>query len=119
MSTQTKKASSSAEKPHQESRTESKEGQKEATSTAGEIKELARHAPVSGPVPAQLNDTRADGDPILGQFVEVTKGKHEGTYGVFLELEGDNTAVIRARDEIGQRLTVPLTSLKASRAGKR
>lgn len=75
-------------------------------------------APVTGPVPLGLNDRREDGAPVLGAFVEVTEGEHQGTYGVFLGLEGD-TAIIRARDETGQRLTVPFALLRASRAGKR
>lgn len=75
-------------------------------------------APISGPVPAGLNDIREDGAPVIGGFVEVTKGEHEGTYGVFLELHGDE-AVLRARDDTGQRLSVPYDALVASRAGKR
>lgn len=75
-------------------------------------------APVSSPVPPGLNDRRADSEPIIGHFVEVTKGEYEGRYGVFIELEGE-TAVIRARDENSDRFTVPYTSLRQSRAGKR
>lgn len=83
-----------------------------------DIEGLIANSPVTSPVPAGLNDTRADGEPILGGFVEVTKGEHEGDYGVFLELQGTD-AVLRLRDETGQRVVVPVTSLKASRAGKR
>lgn len=86
--------------------------------TKSDVEELAARSPVTSPVPAGLNDTRGDGEPVLGQFVEVTKGEHEGGYGVFLELQGTD-AVLRLRDETGQRVVVPVTSLKASRAGKR
>ena len=86
--------------------------------TKSEVSDLAERAPVTSPVPAGLNDTRGDGEPVLGQFVEVTKGEHEGAYGVFMELQGAD-AVLRLRDETGQRVVVPVTSLKASRAGKR
>lgn len=76
-------------------------------------------APVSSPVPAGLNDTRADNEPILGQFVEVASGKYKGAYGVFLQVEGEDTAIVRTRDENGERIAVPISSLVRSRAGKR
>jgi hypothetical protein len=98
------------------SSTKSESAPKKATKS--DIEELIARSPVTSPVPAGLNDRRADSEPILGQFVEVTKGEHEGDYGVFLELQGTD-AVLRLRDETGQRVVVPVTSLKASRAGKR
>lgn len=76
-------------------------------------------APVTSPVPMGLNDRRADNEPILGHFVEVASGKHKGAYGIFNEVEGENTAVIVTRDENTERITTPISSLVRSRAGKR
>lgn len=76
-------------------------------------------APVSSPVPMGLNDRRADNEPIIGQFVEVASGKHKGAYGVFMEVDNENTAIVRTRDENGERIATPLSSLVRSRAGKR
>ena len=117
-STQTKATSSQSEPHPRKSHPKSDSESSTATMTKSDVNELAERAPATSPIPAGLNDTRGDGEPVLGQFVEVTKGKHEGDYGVFLELQGTD-AVLRLRDETGQRVVVPVTSLKASRAGKR
>lgn len=68
-------------------------------------------APVSSPVPGGLNDIRADDEPVLGHFVEVTSGKHKGRYGVFFEVEGDDVAVVRDR-ATAERVAVPLSSVR-------
>jgi hypothetical protein len=75
-------------------------------------------APVSGPVPPGMNDTRADDQPVIGQFVEVTKGEHKGFFGVFLEAEG-NDAVVRNRSDAGVRIVVPLADLAPSSPNRR
>lgn len=64
-------------------------------------------APVSGPVPPALNDTRADSDAVLGHSVVVTKGEHEGFFGTFIEAAGDN-AIVRSRADAGVRVVVPI-----------
>jgi hypothetical protein len=67
-------------------------------------------APVASPVGPGLNDTRADGEPVVGHFVEVTKGEDKGFFGVLLEVEGE-TAVLRARDAAGVRKPVPFANI--------
>lgn len=76
-------------------------------------------APPAGPFEPGLNDRRADGEPVLGHFVDVTGGEHKGRYGVFESLSADGTAVIRSRDEGSERLVVKYSDLAASRSGKR
>jgi hypothetical protein len=75
-------------------------------------------APVTGPVPPGLNDVRADGEPVVGGFVEVTKGDNKGFFGVFLEAEGDD-AVIGSRADAGYRITVPLADIEPSSPNRR
>jgi hypothetical protein len=77
-------------------------------------------APASSPAPSALNDVRGDEEPVLGHFVEVTSGKHQGRYGVFTEVADDGkTAVVRTRDSATERLAVPLSNLRPSPAGRR
>lgn len=72
------------------------------------------------PVPATINDIREDSAAVLGHFVEVTKGEHEGRYGVFEELGRDGkTAVVRTRDADSMRLTCPVADLVPAEAGRR
>jgi hypothetical protein len=73
-------------------------------------KDVVVPAPVSGPVPPALNDTRADDQPVVGHSVEVTKGDDKGFFGVFVEAEGDN-AVLRGRGDAGVRKVVPLADV--------
>lgn len=76
-------------------------------------------APPAGPFEPGLNDRRADGEPVLGHFVEVTGGEHEGRYGIFDSLSADGTAVVTSRDEHSERIVVKFSDLVASRSGKR
>lgn len=90
-----------------------------ATATTSKNTDPLPAIPLSGPIPAGLNDTRADDAPILGHFVDVVSGEYKGTYGVFLEATADGDAVVRSRDAEAQRLTTPISSLVAADAGKR
>lgn len=90
-----------------------------ATATHSKSADPLPAIPLSGPVPAGLNDRRADDAPVLGQFVDVVSGEYKGTYGVFLEATADGDAVVRSRDAEAQRLTTPISSLVAADAGKR
>lgn len=98
------------------------------TKTTSRKKAAFVPASVTGPQPAQLNDTRADDEAVLGHFVEVTAGEHEGRYGVFIEAQAavdaeDQTkatiAVVRARDNDSDRFSVPIADLVPAEAGRR
>jgi hypothetical protein len=75
-------------------------------------------SPVSSPVPPGLNDRREDGAPVLGHFVEITKGDDKGFFGVFVEAEGEN-AVVRSRSDAGVRKVAPIADLVASDVNRR
>lgn len=77
---------------------------------------LPDNAPV--PVGRTLNDARADGDAVIGHFVDVTGGEYEGRYGVLLEVDGD-TAVVRGRDNDSDRFTTKYSDLVPAQAGRR
>ncbi len=72
------------------------------------------------PAPASINDSRGTGAAVLGHFVSVTGGEHEGRYGVFIEVSEDGkTAVVRTRDSDSERLLVPVKDLRPAQAGLR
>lgn len=91
---------------------------KTTTADARPARGEAIPAPVSGPVPPGLNDRRADGEPVVGHFVEVTKGDDEGFFGIFVEADGTD-AVVRSHSDPGVRKSVPLANLKASSRERR
>jgi hypothetical protein len=70
-------------------------------------------APISGPVAPGLNDTRGDEAPVLGHFVEITKGDDKGFFGVFVELQGE-TAVVRSHRNPNHRVSAPYADIKAA-----
>jgi hypothetical protein len=80
-------------------------------------------SPVSGPVPPGLNDRRADDEPVVGHFVEVTDGEHKGLFGTFTELaETEDTepqAVVVPRDNPLSRVTVPYADITPSSPNRR
>lgn len=78
----------------------------------------------NAPVGPGLNDRRADDEAVLGQFVTITKGEHEGVYGVFTEAFADEDgevtqAVVRSRDNDTARYVVPIADLEPALAGRR
>ena len=75
-------------------------------------------APTSGPAPRGLNDIRGDSAPVLGHAVEVVEGEHQGTFGTFESLEGDQ-AVITPRSAPQSRVTVPVESLRPADVNRR
>jgi hypothetical protein len=71
------------------------------------------------------NEARNDSDALYGHFARVTKGEHQGRYGVvesFVEHGSDGyptKAILRTRDDDTARLTVPYDALERTRAGGR
>lgn len=104
-----------------ESKTKTTKAKAENATAAGP-KEAVHPAVAAAPtpVPAQINDRREDDAPVLGHFVDVVSGEHEGRYGVFETLNSDSkTAVIRSRDAESERLVVKLSDLRPAEAGRR
>lgn len=66
--------------------------------------------PVASPVGPGLNDVRADGEPVVGHFVEVTKGEDKGLFGTLHEVDGE-TAVVIPRNSPGTRRPVPFADI--------
>lgn len=104
-----------------ESKTKTTKAKPEAASAAGP--QEAVHPAVAAaptPVPAGINDRREDDAPVLGHFVDVVSGEHEGRYGVFETLNSDGeTAVVRSRDAESERLVCDLSDLRPAEAGRR
>lgn len=88
---------------------------KSKSSTSSKPKTTAAKAqniptPVNSPVGPGLNDVRADGEPVVGHFVEVTKGEDKGLFGTLHEVDGE-TAVVIPRNSPGTRRPVPFADL--------
>ena len=121
---ETKSTKIRSDKPKSpESKTTPTKAKAETASSAGPKKKEAVHPAVAAaptPVPAQINDRREDDAPVLGHFVDVVSGEHEGRYGVFETLNHDEkTAVVRSRDAESERLVVKLSDLRPAEAGRR
>jgi hypothetical protein len=70
------------------------------------------------PVPPGINDVRDDSAAVLGHFVDVVGGEHEGRYGVFEVVEGKN-AIVRTRDNDSALITCKISDLVPAEAGRR
>lgn len=67
-----------------------------------------------------MNDTRGPADPVLGGFVDVVAGEHEGRYGVLWSIAPNGEdAVVRTRDKFTDLLSVSLADLRPAEAGRR
>jgi len=75
-------------------------------------------APISAPAKPGFNDRREDGAPVIGHFVEVTKGEDKGFFGVLQEVQED-TAVVRGHTNPLQRVSCPFEDLEASELHRR
>lgn len=70
--------------------------------------------------PRSLNDRRRDEDAILGHFVNVVSGEHEGRYGVFIDVAPDGeTAIVRSRDADNDVFSTAISDLRPAKAGLR
>lgn len=70
-------------------------------------------APASAPIPPGLNDTREDGAPVIGHFVEITDGDDKGLVGTLKEIQGD-TAVVVDRHAPLHNVSAPLADVVAA-----
>jgi transcription elongation factor len=70
-------------------------------------------APASAPIPPGLNDIREDGAPVIGHFVEITKGDDKGLVGTLKEVQGD-TAVVVDRKAPLHVVSAPLADVVAT-----
>lgn len=106
------------------------EGNEEAATEPPEVpgapEEQAADAPTpeGDPVPPadprSLNDRRRDEDAILGHFVNVVSGEHEGRYGVFVDVAADGeTAIVRSRDADNDVFSTAISDLRPAKAGLR
>ena len=97
----------------------------EGTETPAEPAEAPTDAPTAPDVVQRetdrpLNDTGSVNDPVIGHFVDVTGGEHEGRYGTFNSVSPDGkNAVVRTRDEYTDYLIVPIEYLRPAKAGRR
>ena len=67
-----------------------------------------------------INDSRGPTAPVLGQFVDVVSGEHQGRYGVFNWVSDDEKhAVVRTRDARTDLLNVEVKDLRPALAGRR
>ena len=67
-----------------------------------------------------INDTRGPSAPVLGHFVDVVGGEHEGRYGTFWNISDDEKwAVVRTRDNDTDLINVKVTDLQRADAGRR
>ena len=83
-------------------------------------------APASNAVHVDSTTARSDADVPVGTFAKVTKGKHQGRYGVVDTVVGEldkdgypKKVLLRTRDSEAERLEVNYADLEPSVAGLR
>lgn len=71
------------------------------------------------PDPLDDTNTQEDGQAVVGHFVKVIAGDHEGRYGVLIGDAAGDTVIVRTRDDDSARIVVKYTDLAPALSGER
>ena len=90
------------------------EAKKRSDAAKKAAKTRAENAEADEQVPVDPTD---DSMAVVGGFVRVVKGEHEGRYGVLIAAPSKHNCIVRTRDAATERLVVDYSELEPAEAG--